>query len=100
MTQTDHTVLITGATGRQGGSVVRHMLAVQAKRGETIFTDKCATCHDGNGFGPVLLDDSFWSAWSGRVARTLYSSIIKFDASDGSSKSLGEECRLPIQDAR
>jgi mono/diheme cytochrome c family protein len=48
----------------------------QAKRGEAIFKDKCATCHDGNGFGPVLQDDSFWSAWGGRAARTLYSSII------------------------
>jgi len=50
--------------------------AAQAKRGETIFKDKCATCHDGSGFGPVLQDDSFWSAWGGKAARTLYSSII------------------------
>jgi mono/diheme cytochrome c family protein len=50
--------------------------AAQAKRGETIFKEKCATCHDGNGFGPVLQDDSFWSAWGGKGARTLYSSII------------------------
>ena len=50
--------------------------AAQAKRGETIFKEKCATCHDGNGFGPVLQDDAFWSAWGGKGARTLYSSII------------------------
>jgi mono/diheme cytochrome c family protein len=50
--------------------------AVQAKRGETIFKEKCVACHDGNGFGPVLQDNSFWSAWDGKAARTLYSSII------------------------
>src|SRR5579862_7948685 len=50
--------------------------AAQAKRGEAIFKEKCAACHDGNGFGPVLQDNSFWTAWNGKAARALYSTII------------------------
>jgi glucose dehydrogenase/cytochrome c5 len=50
--------------------------AIQAKHGETIFREKCATCHDGNGFGPQLQGNSFWSAWDRKAARSLYSAII------------------------
>ena len=50
--------------------------AAQAKRGETTFHEKCASCHEGNGFGPPLHGDPFWAAWAGKEARPLYSAII------------------------
>ena len=48
----------------------------QAKRGEAAYKDKCATCHEGNGFAPALQGNPFWSAWDRKPARSLYSSII------------------------
>ena len=43
MLNTDKTVLVTGATGRQGGAVVRHMLAKGWKlRALTRHCDSCA----------------------------------------------------------
>jgi quinoprotein glucose dehydrogenase len=50
--------------------------ALQAKRGELVYREKCAGCHDGNGWGPALHGDSFWSAWHRKTARSLYSTII------------------------
>ena len=50
--------------------------AAQAKRGEAIFHEKCAECHEGNGFGPPLQGDPFRANWSGKGARSLYSAII------------------------
>ena len=50
--------------------------ATQAKRGEAVFHEKCAECHEGNGFGPPLEGDPFRAAWSGKGARSLYSAII------------------------
>jgi len=50
--------------------------AAQAKRGEAIFHEKCAECHEGNGFGPPLQGDPFRATWSGKGARPLYSAII------------------------
>jgi quinoprotein glucose dehydrogenase len=48
----------------------------QAKRGEAAYRAKCAACHDGNGWGPALHGDSFWSAWNRKTVRSLYSTII------------------------
>ena len=50
--------------------------SAQAKRGEAVYREKCAACHDGNGWGPALHGDSFWSSWNGKSVRSLYSTII------------------------
>jgi quinoprotein glucose dehydrogenase len=49
---------------------------VQAKRGATVFAEKCATCHGENTWGPSLEGNSFWSSWDQKAARSLYSTII------------------------
>ena len=50
--------------------------AAQAKQGEAIFREKCAECHEGNGFGPPLQGDAFRSNWAAKGARPLYSAIV------------------------
>ncbi len=71
-------ISLTNATARIDDNAVTPTIytAAQAKRGEAVFKEKCAACHDGNGFGPVLQDNSFWTAWNGKAARALYSTII------------------------
>jgi len=49
---------------------------IQAKRGGTVFEEKCATCHGENTWGPNLQGSSFWSSWDQKTARSLYSMII------------------------
>jgi quinoprotein glucose dehydrogenase len=55
--------------------------ASQAQRGETTYRQKCQACHlqsliGGVGFATPLVGDRFWTTWSGRSARSLYSRII------------------------
>lgn len=69
--------------------------ALQAKRGETAYRDKCAGCHDGNGWGPSLRGDSFWSSWDRKTTRSLYSTIISSMPPDDQG-SLSEKSVLDI----
>jgi glucose dehydrogenase len=70
--------LVSRAQVASGGSASTPAMftAAQAKRGEIIYREKCAGCHDGNGWGPALHGDVFWSSWNGKTARSLYSVII------------------------
>jgi glucose dehydrogenase/cytochrome c5 len=61
---------------KENGTMPATYTAAQAKRGEAAFHEKCAECHEGNGFGPPLQGDPFRAAWSGKGARSLYSAII------------------------
>ena len=69
--------------------------AAQAKRGETIFHEKCLECHEGNGFGPPLQGDSFRANWSAKGARPLYSAIIS-TMPPNDSGSLSEKTVLDL----
>ena len=44
--------------------------AEQAKRGETVYTDNCAACHDPKllgGVGPALAGKDFIASWKDRT---------------------------------
>ncbi len=52
----------------------------QAQRGQTVFREKCASCHGENLAGgehaPALTGSSFWSQWDQQTTRSLYGRII------------------------
>src|SRR5687767_5061791 len=52
--------------------------AEQAKRGETLYADNCAACHDpqlGGGVGPALAGNDFITAWKEKTVGDLFEAI-------------------------
>jgi mono/diheme cytochrome c family protein len=52
--------------------------AAQSKRGETVYVDQCAACHDPmlvGGIGPALTGNDFIAAWKGKTVGDLYEKI-------------------------
>ena len=53
--------------------------ATQAKAATALYLEQCGDCHGANltgAAGPALSGDGFWSGWSGKTARNLYSRIL------------------------
>jgi len=52
----------------------------QAQRGQTVFREKCASCHgenlEGGEHAPALTGSPFWSEWDQQNTRALYGRII------------------------
>jgi mono/diheme cytochrome c family protein len=50
--------------------------AAQAMRGETVYKEKCVTCHleglDGGGMAPSLVGDDFMADWQGKSVGDLF----------------------------
>ena len=50
--------------------------AAQAQRGEPLYADNCAACHNwdltGNEIGPALAGDAFAARWDGRLLGELF----------------------------
>ncbi|HUA17286.1 MAG TPA: PQQ-binding-like beta-propeller repeat protein [Bryobacteraceae bacterium] len=63
-----------------GGSVAASFNPAQAQQGQTVFENKCATCHgsrvEGGEHAPALSGNAFWSQWDQQTARALYGRII------------------------
>ena len=63
------------AGGAPGGGLYA---AAQAKRGETVYMDMCAACHDPmlvDGMGPALTGNDFVAAWKGKTVGDLFDTI-------------------------
>ncbi len=49
--------------------------AEQAKRGRTVYDNKCAGCHDGGTMGPELWGDPFLVEWENKSVGAFFSRI-------------------------
>jgi len=64
-----------GAAAAAGGGLYAE---AQAKRGETVYTDQCAACHDPKlvgGVGPALTGNDFVAAWKGKTVGDLFEKV-------------------------
>jgi S-disulfanyl-L-cysteine oxidoreductase SoxD len=64
-----------GAAPAAGGGLYAE---AQAKRGETVYADQCAACHDPKlvgGIGPALTGNDFIAAWKGKSVGDLFERI-------------------------
>ena len=88
-------LLWAGLAGAQSGAFSEE----QAKRGQTVFHEKCGVCHgddlEGGTESPSLKGDAFWSEWDQKPARAVYSRIISTMPPD-SPGSLAEKDVIDI----
>jgi mono/diheme cytochrome c family protein len=66
---------VAEAAGAAGGGLYAE---AQAKRGETVYTDQCAACHDPalvGGVGPALTGSDFIAAWKDKTVGDLYEKV-------------------------
>ena len=67
-----------GAPGAAAAPGAGLYAETQAKRGEAVYTDQCAACHDPalvGGIGPALAGNDFVAAWKGKTLGDLYEKI-------------------------
>jgi len=64
-----------GAAPAAGGGLYAE---AQSKRGQTVYVDQCAACHDPalvGGIGPALTGNDFIAAWKGKTVGDLFEKI-------------------------
>ena len=71
----------------------------QAQRGQTIFQNKCASCHgsrvEGGEHAPALTGNNFWAQWDQQTARAFYGRIISTMPPDAAG-SLSESDAIQV----
>jgi quinoprotein glucose dehydrogenase len=89
--------LVTSTQG--GGNATASFNPEQAQRGQTIFQNKCASCHgsrvEGGEHAPALTGNNFWAQWEQQTARALYGRIISTMPPDAAG-SLSESDTIQV----
>jgi mono/diheme cytochrome c family protein len=68
----------TAAPATAGGGAAGLFADAQAKRGESVYADQCATCHDAKligGVGPALAGKEFITGWKAMTVADLFDKI-------------------------
>jgi len=74
------TALAAGLASRGQAAQTGFFSQAQVEAGKATYEAKCAACHgetlQGETHAPALTGDYFWSNWSGKPVRALYSRMI------------------------
>ena len=88
-------LLVTTLEAQQPQTVSQGVYtAAQATRGQSIYKDRCASCHGDalqGRVGPPLAGDDFLSAWSAQPLSELFSKIRNTMPQDAPGKLTGEQ---------